>query len=580
MTRRNTISGKSDDFTRVRDIIRRHARELDKPGVIAVRPGYIFRDGWITSAPAIVPVVVKKKDLAELAPSEILPSHIEGVAVDVAPATPLEQLSTLSVNRFLDTVATHPASANEAMMPSSVIPSEFEAVIAEASGAGHYRPPPDLELQHVTSAMTVTCHVSPDAGWPTLKGFLGNIDQKITIAMYDFSAPHILERLRSSLERSRAELSLILDPGIAAGTGDGTSVKGHDVTEDKVVTTLKDLLKTRFDFTWAGVKRDGKTDSSIFPSAYHIKMAVIDSAKFWVSSGNWQSSNQPNIDPLSPAADRTDILRNYNREWHVIVEHPGLARTYEQFIEWDIAQAKPLQVHPLGISLPALVAPNWLVSHLMEMARPPQYFGPKTLQFHRDTPLNVMPLLTPDNYAEHILRVIRGAKVKIYFQNQYINIGKQRDDQFDVLLEALVLKKSAGLDVRIILRDLPNSRKMLEDMQNYGFDMSCVKLQPNSHTKGIVVDSEILVLGSHNWSNDGTLYNRDASLMFFDSDMARYYEGVFLYDWDALARAKTGFEFAMPWVHNPEIGKSAQGIQTARGLHREIVMPWSTFYED
>ena len=301
--------------------------------------------------------------------------------------------------------------------------------------------------------------------------------------MYDFSAPHILQRLRSTLERSRAELSLILDPGIAAGTGEGTSVKSHDVTEDKVVTTLKDLLKKRFDFTWAGVKRDGKTDSSIFPSAYHIKMAVIDSAKFWVSSGNWQSSNQPNIDPLRSDADRTDILRNYNREWHVIVEHPGLARTYEQFIEWDIVQAKPLQVHPLGRSLPALIAPNWLVSHLMEMARPPQYFGPKTLQFHRDTPLNVMPLLTPDNYAEHVLRVIRGAKVKIYFQNQYINIGKQRDDQFDALLEALVLKKSAGLDVRIILRDLPNSRKMLEDMQNYGFDMSCVKLQPNSHTK-------------------------------------------------------------------------------------------------
>ena len=161
MTSRNTISGKSDDFTRVRDIIRRHARELDKPGVIAVRPGYVFRDGWISTAPAIVPVVVKKKDLAELAPSEILPSHIEGVAVNVASATPLEQLSTLSVNRFLDTVAWHPASANEAMMPSSVIPSEFEAAIAEASRAGRYRPPPDLELQHVTDAMTVTCTRKP-----------------------------------------------------------------------------------------------------------------------------------------------------------------------------------------------------------------------------------------------------------------------------------------------------------------------------------------------------------------------------------------------------------------------------------
>ena len=580
MTSRSTMSGKADDFARVRDIIRRHARELDKPGVIAVRPGYVFRDGWISTAPAIVPIVVKKKDLAELRPGDILPSQIEGVEVDVAPATPLEQLSSQSVNQFIETVASHPAAANEAAMAGSVIPAELKLAIAEASRTGRYRPPPDVQLNQVTDAMTVTCHVSPDAGWPTLKDFLGKIDQKITIAMYDFSAPHILERLRSSLERSRAELSLILDPGIAAGTGEGASVKSRDVTEEKVVTTLEGLLKTRFHFTWAGVKRDGKTDSSIFPSAYHIKMAVIDSAKFWVSSGNWQSSNQPDIEPLRPDADRTDILRNYNREWHVIVEHPALARTYEQFIDWDIAQAKPLQVHPKAMSLPPLIAPAWLFPRLMEAdTGPPRYFVPTTLQFPRGRPLNVMPLLTPDNYAEHILHAIQGAKAKIYFQNQYINIGKQRDEQFDALLEALVLKKSAGLDVRIILRDLPNSRKMLEDMQNYGFDMSCVKLQPNSHTKGIVVDSEILVLGSHNWSNEGTLYNRDASVMFFDSQIARYYEEVFLYDWDALARAKTGFESGMPWV-NHAMGESAPETQTPRLLHQEVVVPWSTFYED
>jgi phosphatidylserine/phosphatidylglycerophosphate/cardiolipin synthase-like enzyme len=253
---------------------------------------------------------------------------------------------------------------------------------------------------------------------------------------------------------------------------------------------------------------------------------------------------------------------------------------YEQFIDWDIAQAKPLQVHPSAISLPPLIAPAWLFAHVMEAdKKPPRYFVPATLQFSHGHALNVMPLLTPDNYSEHILRVIQGAKAKIYFQNQYINIGKQRDEQFDALLEAMVLKKSAGLDVRIILRDLPNSRKMLEDMQNYGFDMSCVKLQPNSHTKGIVVDSKILVLGSHNWSNEGTLYNRDASVMFFDSQIARYYEEIFLYDWDALARTRTAFETAMPWVdHTP--GENALETQTARLHHREVVVPWAVYYED
>ena len=38
----------------------------------------------------------------------------------------------------------------------------------------------------------------------------------------------------------------------------------------------------------------GKT----FASAYHIKVAVRDRKSFWLSSGNWQSSNQPDIDFL------------------------------------------------------------------------------------------------------------------------------------------------------------------------------------------------------------------------------------------------------------------------------------------
>jgi len=35
-------------------------------------------------------------------------------------------------------------------------------------------------------------------------------------------------------------------------------------------------------------------------SSYHIKVAVRDDEAAWLSSGNWQSSNQPPADPLAP----------------------------------------------------------------------------------------------------------------------------------------------------------------------------------------------------------------------------------------------------------------------------------------
>jgi hypothetical protein len=78
--------------------------------------------------------------------------------------------------------------------------------------------------------------------------------------------------------------------------------------------------------------------------------------------------------------------------------------------------------------------------------------------------------------------------------------------------------------VRIILRDIGNPRAMLEALQAYGIDpVKYVKLQPACHNKGIIVDDRLVCLGSHNWSGDGTCYNRDASLIFDNPDIVAYY---------------------------------------------------------
>src|SRR6185437_5242143 len=67
-------------------LIPTHLDALQAQGVFSVRPGYLFRGGWITRQPAIVVTVDRNsKDLD-------LPAEIQGVPVDVRRATPLEQL--------------------------------------------------------------------------------------------------------------------------------------------------------------------------------------------------------------------------------------------------------------------------------------------------------------------------------------------------------------------------------------------------------------------------------------------------------------------------------------------------------
>ena len=73
----------------------------------------------------------------------------------------------------------------------------------------------------------------------------------------------------------------------------------------------------------------------------------------------------------------------------------------------------------------------------------------------------MQPLLTPDNYADHILDLISQAKTTLYFQNQYIKINvdeSKNPPKFAALVDALRGKIDDGVDVRIILRDIGDTR--------------------------------------------------------------------------------------------------------------------------
>jgi len=527
-------------IAQVETVLANHRGLLEAiPGVLDVRRGYKVTDGWITSTPCIVVTVRRKTG----APPIAVPERIEDVLVDVTPATPRQQLLAMSAEARRGTTLSHGLETEEIVRTS------------------RYEPPPHLSLDPVEDAMTLRLHTSPDAGWPTLREFFQGITQRVTIGMYDFTAPHVREQLAASMKGVRGALRIVLDPKLAlASPGEGDNPKAGDETEDQVRDELAEALGDRLQFTWAAVKLEGKTTKGIFPSAYHIKVAVRDGLSFWLSSGNWQSSNQPDLDPLGADAATPRILETYNREWHVVVSHRGLAQVFEQYLEWDIEQATPLQVSPeLGV-LPDLIAPA--AREEAEAAEAPRYFPPLTLTYTRERPLRVQPLLSPDNYAEHALALLKRARRRLYIQNQYIKIAKQNADEFTALLDAIKGAMHDGVDVKIIVRDLPDVRAQLEALQDYGFDMRCVKTLRNTHTKGVIVDSSVVMVGSHNWSNDGVLYNRDASLILYDARAAKFYEDIFLYDWTR-ARHRMTYETAMPVIADAEEGAPA-GHTTVR----------------
>jgi len=545
------------------------ARLLTEKNVLGVRAGYLFQDGKITSIPAVV-VAVKASPGKEFDKQAIrselgLPSTIDGVPVDIEIADPFQQMLSSPETEAAPLLRRRPRLLIDEIQATGV-----EAELLEAVPMITYEPPPNGDLSPVTGAMTLTCHVSPDAGWKVLEPFLVGTGRKLHLGMYDFTAPHIYRTARTLLKDSSVKWQQTLGPNESLpGEDDVDSNKANDITEEAVVKGLKRVASDRFGNAFAHIGA-GQT----FASAYHIKVAVRDDRAFWLSSGNWQSSNQPDIDFFDQNADRQLITR-FNREWHVVCENPTLAKRFQVFLDGDFETAASGEEAALvAEAMPDLLLP---VDELLSEERAAvglDVFAPQKFTFTEENPLTVQPILTPDNYLEVVLKFLRKKpKRTLYFQNQSLNPVKSPTPEFKEMMALLAqYSNDPALDVRFIFRNIGPIRKKLESLQAAGFNMEKIHTQAGCHTKGIIVDSETILLGSHNVTNQGVQVNRDASLLIRNNDIAKYYEKVFLHDWEKLSKA-TIREEAVPILAN---GRESAALSPQDFL----TMPFSYFDEE
>jgi hypothetical protein len=139
-------------------------------------------------------------------------------------------------------------------------------------------------------------HVSPDAGWEQLSTFLAGIRRELVAGMYDFTSAHILKAVEDARVDGDRMMTLILDHPAPNPS--------RDQTDEETQKALTDELGDRFKSAWALTNSDAKAPAWIYPNAYHIKVAVREDDTFWLSSGNRNNSNQPQMDMSDVAAAR------------------------------------------------------------------------------------------------------------------------------------------------------------------------------------------------------------------------------------------------------------------------------------
>lgn len=525
--------------------------------VASIRPGY-FLPPTGEPEPAIV-VALMPDTPGDAVDAEAL-AHKFSVPVTLVDATPEEQIAVLqkeepAVSFALEAPA---VSAFERLLCDERI-----SVVFALPKTGKYKPLQPPALPEVEEIMQVTICVSPEAGWQELENFLNGTEERLTVAMYQFTAPHIFQAVWDSLASRGRSLELVLHPRPENPGKSG--VKAKDLKEEDIIRRFKETLADRFKMSWATLVSK-KQPEGLWASAYHIKVAVRDGQTCWLSSGNWQSSNQPAVHIFGPNPEPlpSGLQRKYNRDYHAIISNEKVASAYETYIKRDydltteVGAAQPF-------ALPDLFVPEEEPAELITFAAPPKFFPP----LHLDRKVRVQPLLTPDNYAQHALALIESAQTSVWFQNQYINFRDNGEDfeEFQALVQALQDKIDQGLEVKIICRDLMKQQN-LDILLALGFPRQTMRFQPACHNKTIIVDRRAVMFGSHNWSNEGVKTNRDASLIFYDEEIADYLAQIYEYDWSRLATAK-------PRAKQPRVAR--EGEPTPPGFKRE---PYTAIYED
>lgn len=525
-------------------VIRRHLTRLRKPGVLTVRPGYQFTGGRITGRPAVVVTVLRKR--ARVPEGQQLPKEIDGIPVDVRPSTATQRLRAKApakhalLARFGSQKDREPVWPHERRVSDGKLVSSIRAPRHPAWDSMAKKPqiaytPAKVPLAKVSRPITILACASPDAGFTVLAEFLEATKRSLTVALYDFTSGDILRTLTGVIGRRRLPFKMVLDhPSLnaTANQSDGQTVQAIGKAERGAAVM------------WALTETDPDTTKWIFPTAYHIKVAVRDSSAVWLSSGNWNVSNQPNLAADAPSRGALDTA---DRDWHVVMMDEGLARLFEAYIEHDFEVASGVQadraVQQRQLKIGIEQATKQLRAEMKKQpVAPVKSRGvPFTLgkpKVFTKASVTVQPLLTPDRgrktsmYAENVLALITSARKTLYMQFQYVHPAPDAADAgFTDLVDAVAAAVRRKVDVRLICSQYENTPQYIELMHERGLS-SVLRVQDRVHNKGIVVDSKTVLVSSQNWSSQGVLQNRDAGVIITHAGIAQYFEASFLQDWE------------------------------------------------
>ena len=135
-------------------------------------------------------------------------------------------------------------------------------------------------------------------------------------------------------------------------------------------------------------------------------------------------------------------------------------------------------------------------------------------------------------YFPEVHQILQNSKKSIHMSmfelKYYKNFPASKSN---VIVQDLIAAHQRGVDIQIIVDDFSTENNALELLKAEGID---IKLDPENvttHTKLIIVDGEIIILGSTNLSFYGLEQNNEVDVVIVSPESAESYEHYFQQLW-------------------------------------------------
>jgi len=419
--------------------------------------------------------------------------------------------------------------------PPALMRAYQAAYVPPMASAGIEAECPDRVYEKLTNIQPIpvtngefTMYSTPDSAFFVTRRLLESAQRSILIGIYDFTAFHMRDLLLAAVDNG-VEVSLMLDCNFSNNPAT-TSAEKSIFNE----LQARGVRCVRAPSCQGGTRR--------FFRVAHEKVIVVDDVWTLVQSGNYTNNSIPFNQSNGV---NTPNFRTGNRDMGIAIKSTAVATFFSELIRRDmrleLGEVEDGESTLLATSLPPLFE---RVTESVDF----ELFPSDT--FTEADTVNVLPVLTPDNYLNVIPDFIASATRSIVIEQQYIrNINFASNGSIRRLVEAIRSARAAHPDLRVRIIVAPpynaNSdadrnqlQAELDALASAGFlEGQHVRLLNKNHlthchNKLVIVDDEKVLISSQNWSEPAVTINREAGVLIEHPRIAGYFARIFDEDWN------------------------------------------------